>query len=368
MATLTTDRRSGEKPGYNIQWIEGKQRRTLHLGGKRYDRKTALRLKDVIERLLYYRWNPDVIPDKMTMHWLQHAPEEIRDKLARAGLIAVDEKKTCKHLWEAFLNHKKDLKPSTIDSYKACQTFFFETFLPTEPIEKITSDRLSEWRTSLLVKNASTSVACYMKVLKTVFNFAVDRDWLAKSPLRKIPTGSFKNKKARRKITLAEYAKLLEACPSQEWRVIIALARIGGLRCPSELQQLRWKDVDWEGNRFLVKSPKTERHEEHSERFVPLFPELRMELERLHTVENEFVIQGFQGTDWIIYPQFQAISESAGLGKIKSPFRNMRRSRSNEVMREHGSQLESLWIGHSEKVMEDHYFELEDEDFVKALG
>ena len=87
MATLTTDRRSGEKPGYNIQWFEGKQRRTLHLGGKRYDRKTALRLKDVIERLLYYRWNPGVIPDKMTMHWLQHAPAEIRKKLERAGLI-----------------------------------------------------------------------------------------------------------------------------------------------------------------------------------------------------------------------------------------------------------------------------------------
>ena len=53
---------------------------------------------------------------------------------------------------------------------------------------------------------------------------------------------------------------------------------------------------------------------------------------------------------------------------IESPFVNMRRSWSNEVIRQFGSQMESLWIGHSEKVMEEHYFELEDEDFAKATG
>ena len=35
-----------------------------------------------------------------------------------------------------------------------------------------------------------------------------------------------------------EYAKLLDACPNQEWRTIIALARVGGLRYSSELQRL----------------------------------------------------------------------------------------------------------------------------------
>jgi integrase len=203
---------------------------------------------------------------------------------------------------------------------------------------------------------------------QAVLNWAVAQDWLVKSPARKVPTGSFKNKKSKRKITMDEYRKLLDACPNQEWRSIMALARIGGLRCPSELQQLRWADVDFESRWFLVKSPKTERHNEQDERQVPLFPDLREELEKHFSQDkgNEFVIQGLQGSDWKLYDPFQRISEQAGLGRIRSPFRNMRRSRSNEVMREHGSQMESLWIGHSEKVMEDHYFELEDEDFLKA--
>ena len=166
---------------------------------------------------------------------------------------------------------------------------------------------------------------------------------------------------------MEEYAKLLEACPNQEWRVIIALARIGGLRCPSELKQLRWKDVDFEGKRFTVKSPKTEQHENHSQRTVPLFAELRSELEK-HFSQDEFVIQGLQGTSWNLHDSFQKIADRAGLGVIVRPFDNMRMSRSNEVLRRWGSQKESRWIGHSVDTMEKHYFELEDEDFLEAAA
>ena len=53
MATLTIDRRSGKIAGYNVQWYEGKRRFTIHLGGKRYAKKTAERLKEIVETLLY---------------------------------------------------------------------------------------------------------------------------------------------------------------------------------------------------------------------------------------------------------------------------------------------------------------------------
>jgi hypothetical protein len=32
---------------------------------------------------------------------------------------------------------------------------------------------------------------------------------------------------------------ILEACPDQEWRTLFALARYGGLRCPSEVLAVR---------------------------------------------------------------------------------------------------------------------------------
>jgi integrase len=223
----------------------------------------------------------------------------------------------------------------------------------------------------LLTKFSTATAAGHVKVAKMVFDWAVEHDWLAKNPMKSIPTGSFINGEKDRIITMEEYAKLLEACPNQEWRTIIALARIGGLRCPSELQRLRWVDVKWAENRFLVHSPKTEHHEGHRERLVPLFPELRTELERHYLLDetkgNEIVIEHFQKTSWNLHSPFRRIAHRAGLGTIIRPFDNMRMSRSNEVERKFGSKKESLWIGHSEEeVMIKHYLVLDDKDYAEA--
>ena len=120
-------------------------------------------------------------------------------------------------------------------------------------------------------------------------------------------------------------------------------------------------------NRFLVHSPKTEHHENHASRLVPLFDELCMELERLRMESDsecmEYVVQSYQDTAWNLYKPFQEIAQRAGLGNIKSPFVNMRRSRSNDVVRCYGREMEKLWIGHTADVMEKHYLCPLEEDF-----
>jgi hypothetical protein len=67
---------------------------------------------------------------------------------------------------------------------------FFEVFLPEEPVEKITAERLLEWKVSLQDEYAEASIAGYIKKVKAVLNWAVEQNWLLKSPARKIPTGS----------------------------------------------------------------------------------------------------------------------------------------------------------------------------------
>jgi len=56
----------------------------------------------------------------------------------------------------------------------------------------------------------------------------------------------------------------------------------------------------------------------------------------------------------------------SGIGTIVRPFDNMRMSRSNEVDSMFGSKKESLWIGHSERVMIKHYLKLKDEAYASA--
>ena len=371
MATLTVDRRSGQIVGYNIQWCENRHRYTIYLSSRTYRRKTVEGFKDLVETLVYYRKNGTIVPDKTVANRLAGIPAELQAKLANAGLICVTKSKTCQELWDTCLKSKTgDVKPQTLAAYRIHQRIFFETFSPSELIEKITVDKLLEWKAVLLTKYSTATVAGLVKGTKMVFDWAVNQDWLTKNPMKKIPNGSFINRDKDRIISLEEYAKLLDACPNQDWRTIIAVARMGGLRCPSELKQLRWTDVHWAENRFLVHSPKTERHEGHRERLVPLFPELRAELERHFsldgTKENEFVIDHFQNMSWNLGNPFQSIARRAGLGTIIRPFDNMRMSRSNEVRAKWGELKESLWIGHSERVMKDHYALLSDEEYAEA--
>jgi len=88
----------------------------------------------------------------------------------------------------------------------------------------------------------------------------------------------------------------------------------------------------------------------------------------VETKENEFVIEYYQKTSWNVTVPFQTIARRAGLGTVVRPYDNMRMSRSNEVERKFGSKKESLWIGHSEKVMMKHYLVMDDEDYAEAVG
>ena len=347
---------------------------TIHLGGQRYNKKTAVQLKGIVENLLYYRRNSIAVPDKATEHWLKVAPECIRSKLAKVGLITVIESKTCQQLWDTFLEHKTGIKPKTVKAYNECRTHFFKAFLKTEAIETITPERLLKWKATMLTTHAVASVAGYIKNLGAVLRWAVNtQKWLPENPLEGIERGSFVNDDNNQTLSMADYSKLLEACPNQEWRTIIALARIGGLRCPSELQQLRWSDIYWAKNWFLVRSPKTEHHDGKDRRVVPLFYELQTELKQHFSLDstkgNEFVIQGLQGTAWNLHEAFQKIARHAGLGTIERPFDTLRTTRSHEVFERWGAEKENAWIGHSEAIRKKHYKgQFSDEAFAEAAG
>ena len=209
---------------------------------------------------------------------------------------------------------------------------------------------------------------------KAVFNWAKKQKWLTVSPLDGVNGGSFRNPSKDRVVTMTEYHKLLAACPCQEWRTIISLARIGGLR-PCEIMVLRWSDigVGKDGKRFRVFSPKLNPHEHLREREVPLFHLLLPELDKLRSIPGnegrEYIINRYSNREMVNLVQpFTKIAERAGIGKIVRPFDNMRASRSTEVHRDYGAKAESVWIGHSEKMALECYLMVMDEDYDAAFA
>ena len=310
------------------------------------------------------------IPDKKTLSWLEAASPEIRKKLSKAGLIEVPKTHTIGELWDSFLAQRTDLKKATIEIDNNAKTWFFKFFDASELLEKLTNEKMAQWKSFLSGQLAKASVATYLKQTKACFNWAVKQEWIAKSPLAGIGIGSFVNKSKDRKISMEEYRRLLDACPCQDWRVIIALARIGGLRCPSEVIALKWSDVDWNKNRFFVRSPKTEHHDGKESRIVPLFPELKTELETLFFMPQskgrEFVINRHRDPDRNLGALFNKIGKEAGLAIIPRPFDNMRATRSNEIYARFGPAKESEWIGHSARTRKEHYDMISDDDFESA--
>ena len=72
---------------------------------------------------------------------------------------------------------------------------------------------------------------------------------VSENPFKGIKPGSMANADRAFFVTREATTKLIEACPDREWRLIIALSRYGGLRCPSETLTLEWSDVNWEQGR-----------------------------------------------------------------------------------------------------------------------
>jgi len=106
---------------------------------------------------------------------------------------------------------------------------------------------------------------------------------------------------------------------------------------------------------------------------VPLFQELHAELVKLFESESsertEYVINRYRDPERSnLGTQFARIVKMAGIQPIPRPFDNMRASRSTEVYAEFGAFYESQWIGHSARVARDHYLQVREEDFERAVG
>ena len=301
MASLR-ERKNGT---WEIQfWDEYRRRRTITLSGRKFKRPTAERLRDVVKILNDKKFNDDPTKHDPTETWVENAVPEIRAKLAKFGLWQKPSKHTVKDLWDEFLDgytFKTDSTRKTyLDARRRFDLFFTKS---NELIVRLTKDRIEGWKAFLIATGrfAVPTIAGTIQKTKTVFNWAVEQKWLTESPLKGVAEGDFRNPAKDREVTMVEYQRLLDACQCQEWRVIITLARIGGLR-PCEIMVLRWTDIGIgeKRDRVRVFSPKLNPHKHLREREVPMFPEMVTELDRLRVMtdgDQEFVINRYNSRD-----------------------------------------------------------------------
>ena len=82
---------------------------------------------------------------------------------------------------------------------------------------------------------------------KQFFRAALRKKLIAESPFADMKGTSVTANRSRDYfVTRDEADGVLNACPDAQWKLLFALSRYGGLRCPSEHLALTWGDVNWD--------------------------------------------------------------------------------------------------------------------------
>ena len=368
MASLIRDK-GGTK---RIQFMLAKgDRRTIRLG--KINVKTAERFFARVENLINSVQTATPI-DSQTAQWLAELPQDTYDKLVQAGLTEPREA-TQKHTLGDLLDEYFDtmsVKESTRTRYAQSKRLLLDHFDKDHPLESITTRDADRWRSALESKGyAPAKIARDVSVARMFFKQAVRWSMIPSNPFEGVRAGAQTNRERLYYLTPEDAHKLIEAAPDADWRCIIALARFGGLRCPSEVLGVQWGDIDWDQNRMLVRSPKTERHIGKGERMVPLFPELQTILQDAFDQAPEgavFVVNRYRSTSANLRTNLNRIINRAGLTAWPRLFNAMRASRATELASQYPAATCTAWLGHTQAIAEAHYHMVRDEDFERAAS
>ncbi len=153
------------------------------------------------------------------------------------------------------------------------------------PKDKLLADLVpsecEQWHEWLLTKLASSTAGQHLRRMRQLLKVAAKDRLIAVNPMEGIRTSGTQDRSKNAYVSETDTQAILKACECKQWRVIIALSRIAGLRCPSEVFALRWSDIHWDLGTFTVTSSKGAKAGK-GQRTVPLFPAVRRELQALH--------------------------------------------------------------------------------------
>lgn len=384
MATVTRLDSNG-RCGFRIRFYCGDRRRELYFpgSGKRAQRRAEI-IAQHIDELIKAKAN-NVLPAAEAVAWANGTEGRLRLSLVSWDLadpVSPKLKSESGCLLGPYLSEyiagRTDVKESTRINYRQTRRLLVEHFGERMPLKAITAGDAKRWQRSLhsrVVKPASESspaevmapatISKHTKRAKTMFAEAVADRLLTESPFASLKGGDESNAERHRFIDRSTAEKVLDACPDDDWRLIFALSRFAGMRCPSEVTRLTWSDVQFDENRLRIDSPKT------GLRFCPIFPELRPILDAAamdresDLVMNRRLIRGY-AVDANLATQFQRILTRASVKPWPKPFVNLRSTRRTELQENFPDHVINSWLGHSGAVASKHYLQVTDEHWETA--
>jgi integrase len=374
----------------NISTVAGKRRiqftdvddlrKTIYLP-EGTSKKQAESIKNLVERLLAIKILGGSI-DRDDAIFLTTDGRYFRPKLEQAGLVEPQEPAPTKprQTLEAFLagylvRRGQSVKPGTVEVWKQVVENL-KAYMPQGIyLDDVTAGHAKAFLESITGTMAKSTVDKRVRFARQFFADAVDWELISTNPFAKVKTTTPKAK-SNVDVPLDTIERVLSAC-NPTWRTIVALSRLGGLRCPSEVLSLRWCDVDFDRGLMYIPEPKVEHHDGRGVRTCPIFGELRPYLDDAFELRTtEYVVdqpayrdRANTSTGWKnanLRTQFIRILDKAGVKPWKRLFHSMRASRQTELERQHPLHVVCAWLGNTERIARSNYLLITDADIERA--
>ncbi len=352
------------------------KRKTIRLG--KIDRKSAESICRHVEALLGAKIGGQPVP-RDTANWLPAIGDTLRDKLAAVGLVAAREPAnvlTVGALVAEYKAARTDVKAGTAVNLDQAGKAMVAFFTEAKAVGAVTEADAENFYRHQLTRGVALNTARRLSGrAKQFFEFAVRKRTITANPFKGVKTATGGNPDRQEYVSLETIRTALDACPSAEWRLIIALSRYAGLRCPSEHLGLTWGDILWDRNRFVVRSPKTE-NSGKGQRVVPIFPALYPYLRDAFEAAEPgqvYVIAKNRGeggmgngltTNW--RTQLLRILKRAGLTPWPRLTHALRASCQTDLANEFPAHVVCEWLGNSLAVAREHYLQTTEDHYQKA--
>lgn len=309
-------------------------------------------------------------PAPATATWLASVDLKMRERLAKLGLCksrGAGRNATLGELIERFRGEEKYAKhkPGTVEGHNTAIRSFEKYWGLNTRVSSIDRDTAIEFRKSLKAEGlAEATIRKRCAIASMILKYAARIQVIDRNPFddADVPRSAVATEYYR-PVSQAEALAILENLPSNQWKLLFALSRWGGLRVGSEPRQLLWADVNLDKGVMWVRSPKTEHHHGKDGRFVPVFPELESLLTECYheAQEGEDLVLPFlvgRSDASLRKPLMKAI-KLAGIEPWKRLWHNMRKTRQNELANSTGITQKDVCgvMGNSLAVASRHYVE-----------
>ena len=304
---------------------------------------------------------------------------QVRRRLEELRLVeaqAEREKLTIGNLVERYLKDLTVTPRTLIDYRKHLRPLidFFTHEADAKTVTKGDADRFLRWLKVQPKKRgngtlAPNYVSKMVKTMRQAFAAAVADNLLDENPIAGLYAPEQISDEDDYEITRELTERILTAA-NPRYRLIIALARYGGLRCPSELAGMCWSHFYWDKGRFLILSPKTQKQGKPS-RIAPIFRELLpflLDAYEMAPEGQEKVFPGIDGDSNLRTELIRTLKRAGISDTIPSFYRNCRSSRQTELEEEFSLHVVCKWLGNTEKVARRHYLKVRDSHFAQASG